>query len=147
MFVALWEFEVKPRLKKRFQKVYGPGGDWAKLFRSDSHYQEAQLLHDPEHPAIFLTLDFWTSREAYENFRASHAAEYERLDAVGEALTRREENWMVCERRRIKPDGGWRSRENRTESGEHNKTLPMRPGLMRQNSRSEKQICCQATFG
>ena len=90
MFVALWEFEVKPRSKKRFQKVYGPGGDWAKLFRSDSHYQETRLLHDPEHPAIFLILDFWTSRQAYENFRASHATDYERLDAMGEALTRRE---------------------------------------------------------
>ena len=88
MFVALWEFEVKPRSKERFQKVYGPGGDWAKLFRSDSHYQETRLSHDPEHPAIFLTLDFWTSRQAYENFMASHAAGYERLDAVGEGLTR-----------------------------------------------------------
>jgi len=58
MFVALWECEVKQRSKKRFQKVYGPGGDWAKLFRSDSHYQETPLLHDPEHPAMFLILDF-----------------------------------------------------------------------------------------
>ena len=90
MFVALWEFEVKPRCQERFQKVYGPGGDWAKLFRSDSNYQYTQLLHDSEHPAIFLTLDFWTSRQAYENFMASHAAEYERLDAVGEELTRGE---------------------------------------------------------
>ena len=90
MFVALWEFEVKPGCQERFQKVYGPGGDWAKLFRNDANYQETRLLHDPAHPAIFLTLDFWTSRQAYESFIASHAAEYERLDSVGEELTRRE---------------------------------------------------------
>jgi Antibiotic biosynthesis monooxygenase len=90
MFVALWEFEVKPGCQERFQKVYGPGGDWAKLFQSDSNYQQTRLLHDPAHPAIFLTLDFWTSRQAYENFLASHAAEYERLDALGEELTHRE---------------------------------------------------------
>jgi heme-degrading monooxygenase HmoA len=89
MFVALWAFEVKPGCQKRFQKVYGAGGDWANLFQSDSNYQ---LLHDSEHPATFLTLDFWTSRQAYENFMASHAAEYEGLDAVGEELTR-------CERK------------------------------------------------
>ena len=90
MFVALWEVEVKPRCQERFQKVYGPGGDWAKLFQSDSNDQVTELWHDPEHPAIFLTLDFWTSRQAYENFMASLAAEYERLDAVGEELTRYE---------------------------------------------------------
>src|SRR5207249_2501898 len=81
-FVALWEVEVKPRCQERFQKVYGPGGDWAKLLQSDSNDQVTELWHDPEHPAICLTLDFWTSRPAYENFMASLAAEYVRLDAV-----------------------------------------------------------------
>jgi heme-degrading monooxygenase HmoA len=90
MFVALWEFEVKPGLEKRFLKVYGPEGDWAKLFRKDSNYQETRLLHDSEHPAIYLTLDFWASRQAYKQFMATHAAEYEGLDAAGEELTLRE---------------------------------------------------------
>jgi len=90
MFVALWEFEVKPGCEKRFQKVYGPGGDWAKLFRNDANYQETRLLHDPEHPAMYLTLDFWASRHAYKNFMATHAAEYEKLDAAGEELVLRE---------------------------------------------------------
>jgi len=40
-FVALWEFEVKPGCKKRFQKVYSPGGDWANLFRNDPNYQQS----------------------------------------------------------------------------------------------------------
>ncbi|HKW32499.1 MAG TPA: antibiotic biosynthesis monooxygenase [Candidatus Acidoferrum sp.] len=89
MFVALWEFEVKPGCEKRFLKVYGPGGDWAKLFRNDANYQETQLLHDPENPAIFLTLDFWASRQAYEGFMATHAAQYAGLDAAGKELTLR----------------------------------------------------------
>ena len=90
MFVALWEFEVKPGCEKRFLRVYGPEGDWAKLFRKDANYQETRLLHDSENPAIFLTLDFWASGMAYEKFMASHAAEYERLDAGGKKLTLRE---------------------------------------------------------
>jgi heme-degrading monooxygenase HmoA len=90
MFVALWEFEVKPGLEKRFLKVYGPEGDWAKLFRKDSNYQKTRLLHDPEHPAIYLTLDFWASRLAYEKFLATHAAEYKKLDAAGKELVLRE---------------------------------------------------------
>jgi hypothetical protein len=46
MFVALWEFEVKPGCEERFEMVYGPDGDWAKLFRSDSHYHETRLVQD-----------------------------------------------------------------------------------------------------
>jgi hypothetical protein len=90
MFLALWEFEVKPGCEERFLKVHGPEGDWAKLFREDANYQQTRLLHDPEDPAIFLTLDFWASRQSYENFLATHAAEYERLDAAGDEWTLRE---------------------------------------------------------
>jgi hypothetical protein len=90
MFLALWEFEVKPGCKKRFLKVYGPEGDWAKLFRKDANYQETGLWHDLNRPATYLTLDFWTSRQAYEAFMAAHAGEYERLDAAGGELTLRE---------------------------------------------------------
>lgn len=111
MFVALWEFEVKPGCQERFQKVYGPGGDWATLFRNDANYQETRLLHDSARPAIFLTLDFWTSRQAYERFIASHAAEYQRLDAVGEELTRRERKigWFESVEHYRKPNGSRRS--------------------------------------
>jgi hypothetical protein len=35
MFVALWEYEVKPGEEERFEKAYGPDGDWVRLFRSD----------------------------------------------------------------------------------------------------------------
>jgi heme-degrading monooxygenase HmoA len=90
MFVALWEYEVKPGCEKRFEKVYGQEGEWARLFRSDPNYKETRLGHDPARPAIYLTLDFWASRHACERFMASHAAEYERLDAAGEKWTLRE---------------------------------------------------------
>ena len=32
MFLVLWEFEVKPGREKRFERVYGPDGDWASCF-------------------------------------------------------------------------------------------------------------------
>ena len=87
MFVALWEYEVKPGSEKRFEKAYGPGGGWARLFRSDSNYRETRLLRDPFRAAIYLTLDFWNSREAYEKFMAAHKNEYQALDAAEEKLT------------------------------------------------------------
>jgi len=90
MFVALWEYEVKPGCKKQFGKMYGPKGEWAQLFRSDSSYIETCLLHAAARGTIYLTLDFWNSRKAYERFMETHAAEYKRLDAGGENLTLRE---------------------------------------------------------
>ena len=32
MFVILWEYEVKPGYAERFETVYGPQGDWVRLF-------------------------------------------------------------------------------------------------------------------
>ncbi|HYL86885.1 MAG TPA: antibiotic biosynthesis monooxygenase [Candidatus Angelobacter sp.] len=90
MFVALWEFEVKPGCEERFEKGYGPEGEWAQLFRHDPNYQGTRLLRDTVRNSVYLTLDFWKSRNAYERFMQSHRSEYKRLDAVGEELTLRE---------------------------------------------------------
>ena len=90
MFLVLWEYEVKPGCEKTFAKAYGPQGDWAKLFRTDPHYHETRLMRDSFHPAVHLTLDFWDSRQSYEEFIASHAREYKKLDTAGEELTVRE---------------------------------------------------------
>ena len=90
MFVILWEFEVKPGLETRFESVYGPGGGWARLYALDSSYRGTHLLRDIYRPVFYMTLDQWDSREAYDAFRRSHAAEYAALDAAREELTRQE---------------------------------------------------------
>lgn len=90
MFLVLWEYEVKSGSEKRFEDMYGPGGGWARLFRTDSNYQETRLLLDPFRSNVYLTLDFWASRDSYEQFLASHKAEYQSIDALGESLTTNE---------------------------------------------------------
>ncbi len=90
MFVALWEYEVKPGEEERFEKVYGPGGDWVRLFRSDTHYYETRLVRDTLRGGVYLTMDFWESRGAYEVFLEKHRKEYEQIEAIGEALTVKE---------------------------------------------------------
>jgi len=90
MFVALWEFEVKPGGEERFEKAYGPGGDWVRLFQRDTHYYETRLVSDSFRPGVYLTMDFWESRHAYEAFMAVHRAEYQAIDATGEQLTVKE---------------------------------------------------------
>jgi heme-degrading monooxygenase HmoA len=87
MFVVLWEFEVKPDCAARFETVYGPAGEWVRLFRSDSNYQGTRLLRDTSRHGIYITIDLWRSREAYDCFRKTADGLYRAIDAECEGLT------------------------------------------------------------
>jgi hypothetical protein len=52
MFLVLWEFEVKPGCETRFERVYGPGGDWDSLFGRDPHHAESHLFRDTGKPRV-----------------------------------------------------------------------------------------------
>ncbi len=87
MFVTLWEFEVKPGSEELFERTYGPEGEWATLFRRDARYLATRLLHDVSATLVYVTMDSWESRSAYEEFREKFAAEYKELDGKCEAMT------------------------------------------------------------
>jgi len=90
MYVVVWEFEAEPHARREFERLYGPNGAWAALFRQGEGYVDAELLRDPETPGRYVTVDRWESQAAFEAFRARYAAEYETIDKAGEALTKRE---------------------------------------------------------
>jgi hypothetical protein len=90
MFLVLWEFEVKPGSTIRFEKVYGPSGDWAQLFRVDSNYQGTRLLRDLSRENFYLTIDSWLSQSSYEAFLQSHHDQYKTVDSLCESLTHAE---------------------------------------------------------
>jgi heme-degrading monooxygenase HmoA len=90
MFVVLWEFEVKPGNEKRFESVYGPNGDWAELFRRDPNYLNTRLLRDPFRQRTYVTIDFWSARDCYSNFKQLHSAECAKLDQACARLTETE---------------------------------------------------------
>ncbi len=92
MFLALWEFEVKPGCEEKFEKVYGADGAWVKLFARDAAYRGTRLVKDVARERVYLTLDFWETREAYEKFKKENAAEYERIDKECEGMAEREQN-------------------------------------------------------
>ncbi|HTQ60305.1 MAG TPA: antibiotic biosynthesis monooxygenase [Candidatus Solibacter sp.] len=87
MFLILWEFDVKRGSEKEFESIYGPNGDWAQLFRLDPGYQSTSLLRDISRVHVYLTCDFWKSREAYESFRRNHLDVYLALDKKCGELT------------------------------------------------------------
>lgn len=59
---------MHPEMQCEFEAAYGPEGEWGRLFQKDAAFVRTALVRDPNKPGRYLTLDFWTSREAYENF-------------------------------------------------------------------------------
>jgi heme-degrading monooxygenase HmoA len=90
-YVYIWRFVVRPGSEAAFEAAYGPDGEWVRLFREADGYLDSQLLKDQADPRTYLTIDRWTSRAAWEAFRAARAAEWDAIDRRGEDLTEREE--------------------------------------------------------
>ena len=86
MYILLWQFRPKPGFEKEFESAYGPEGDWARFFRNGDGYLGTKLLKETS-SAFYITIDEWSSKEAYETFRSKHEARYRELDQQFEALT------------------------------------------------------------
>lgn len=91
MIVVIWRYRVRMGRESAFERVYGPRGDWAVLFRRAAGYITTELLQDASAPRLYLTIDRWQSETAYHAFRERQSQEYEALDAHCAALTESEE--------------------------------------------------------
>ena len=89
-YLASWEFEIKPSSRAQFEEVYGSDGAWARLFRQCPGFRGTKLIRDLARHGRYLTLDHWSSREAFHAFKQEHANEYASLDKQCESLTERE---------------------------------------------------------
>ena len=89
-FAVVWEFEPRPEATLEFERAYGPEGVWTPLFRRSPDYLGTELLRDLDAPGRYVTIDRWTSRDAYDRFRAERAVEYGAIDEECEGLTRHE---------------------------------------------------------
>ena len=86
MHVVVWRFTTDDPVN--FERHYGPEGIWARFFRRSGEYVRTDLLRSAD---AYLTLDWWTSLEAYNAFREQYADEYAKVDAACEAVTTFEE--------------------------------------------------------
>lgn len=89
--VVIWEFLVRPNKRRTFERIYGPQGDWARLFRSGSGYIRTDMIRDLESRDKYLTLDYWRSRHDYKSFQKKNREAYRALDEKCETLTSKEE--------------------------------------------------------
>ena len=86
-YYILWEYAVDPGRLSEFETLYGPEGDWIKLFRKSDQYLGTELLKRAGVKNTYHTIDKWTSKDAYEYFLSRVQTEYHDLDKKGEDLT------------------------------------------------------------
>ena len=87
MFCYIWEYIVKPEYTTSFAELYGSSGAWVELFRSDERYVRTVLLRDDTDPHRYVTLDYWTSKEACMSFRDGNREHFDAIDAQGDQYT------------------------------------------------------------
>lgn len=85
--VRVWEFRVLPKSREKFERTYGPSGEWVQLFKKGKGYLRTEFCRDAEHRGRYLTLDYWISKSAYEIFRRKFDDELKTLDKKCESLT------------------------------------------------------------
>ncbi len=90
MHEIVWEYEVRAEHAAAFEELYGAEGDWARLFRRAEGYVETRLYRDTATPTLYLTIDRWRSRAAFEAFVRAAGPAYAALDSRGDTLTVRE---------------------------------------------------------
>ena len=88
--VIVWEFAPRAGKAEEFEQVYGPDGEWARLFKRSPDYRGTELLRLIE-GGSYLTIDRWASAAAFSEFQDQWRTEYETLDRRCEVLTEREE--------------------------------------------------------
>ncbi|HTX59334.1 MAG TPA: antibiotic biosynthesis monooxygenase [Verrucomicrobiae bacterium] len=81
MIEVFFRYRVHPAQTRAFEHAYGPAGPWAQLFKCDPGYRRTRLFRHKADEHIYISIDVWDSKEAYDRFRSEHADEYRRLDA------------------------------------------------------------------
>lgn len=90
MYLVAWEYIVLEHNRSEFEKIYGAGGNWSRLFQKAPGYLGTELYRDEKAQQRYLTLDRWVSQAAYEAFMQGQRVAYEALDARCSDLTRQE---------------------------------------------------------
>src|SRR5262249_7379453 len=89
-YLLVWQFTIKGEFRQQFETVYGPDGEWAALFRQDGNYRGTDLVRDAKDQNRYITLDYWTTRSAYLEFRSQHKEAYRQVDQTCEQMTEEE---------------------------------------------------------
>ena len=87
VFTRVWHYEVVEGRESEFERVYSGDGAWARLFEGSEGFLGTELFRSLSDPRGYLTVDRFTTAEAFRTFLAQHATAYAELDRQAESLT------------------------------------------------------------
>ena len=70
MIEVFYRYTVHPAQARAFEHAYGPGGPWVVLFKRDEGFIRTRLFRQKADAHVYVTIDAWTSKEAYDRFRS-----------------------------------------------------------------------------
>lgn len=88
MMVVVWRYRVAAGKAAAFSAAHGPDGPWVQLFSESPDYEGTELLRGEA--GVWLTVDRWTSADAYNSFITLHRTDYARIDEACAELTEEE---------------------------------------------------------
>jgi heme-degrading monooxygenase HmoA len=78
---VFFRYRVHPQQVRAFEHAYGPQGPWSKLFSRDPAFRRTRLFRHKSEVNVYITVDVWDSKDAYDAFRSENSTAYNRLDA------------------------------------------------------------------
>ncbi len=80
MIEVFYRYRVHPAQVRAFEHAYGPAGPWSKLFGAHPGFRRTRLFRHRGEAGVYVTVDVWDSKDAWDGFRAESAQAYARLD-------------------------------------------------------------------
>lgn len=89
-YLVVWQFDVRAGCEIQFEEAYGANGAWGRLFRTAPGFVRTELTRNAQNGRQYVTLDYWVSKQAYDEFRKQHEADYALIDTRCGGFTERE---------------------------------------------------------
>ena len=80
VYVRIWDFTAKAGAQAEFESLYGPDGEWVQLFRRSKAFLRTEFFRDRKVENRYVTVDYFVSGTAFEDFLREFQQEYEALD-------------------------------------------------------------------
>lgn len=90
VFVRIWQYDVAEGREGDFKRIYAADGDWATLFAVSDGYLGTELYRCIGTSGRYITVDRFSSAEAWHRLLDEQGPRYVEIDRLAEATTSRE---------------------------------------------------------
>ena len=80
MVEVFYRYRVHAAQALAFEHAYGQTGPWAKFYADCKGFRRTRLFRHKAELGIYVVVDVWDSKAAWDEFRSSHSETYARID-------------------------------------------------------------------